>query len=146
MGQKFAALNADRFVVGFYDHEVHGDSIPAGSVAIDDEHHTALLDGQSAGKRMKLCDKGLPLLVDHAPPTDAELAAMLRTQRKAALDATDWLVARHQDETISGDTPSLTVKQCKALIDYRKKLRALPDSKGFPHIGLPVAPDFIGVK
>jgi Phage tail assembly chaperone protein len=146
MGQKFAALNADRFVVGFYDDEWHGDSIPDGAVAISDDDHMALLDGQTGGKRMKLDAKGLPLLVDHAPPTDGQLATMLRTQRSAALDATDWLVARHNDETLAGEAHTLTVEECKALIDYRKALRLLPTVKGFPRVAMPVAPDFIGVK
>jgi hypothetical protein len=146
MSQKYAHLNADGFVIGFYCDEWHGDSIPADAVAIDDEHHAALLAGQSAGKRMKLDGKGLPLLVDPAPPTDDELAVNLRAQRNAALDASDWLVARHQDEAIAGGAHSLNVEECAALIAYRKALRELPAATGFPNVALPAAPDFIGAK
>lgn len=146
MSQKYAHLDADRFVIGFYDDEFHGDSIPAGAVPIDDAHHVALLEGQSAGKRMKLCEKGLPLLVDPAPPTAEELAVQLRSQRDAALDATDWLVSRHQDESLFAASTTLTKEQAAALGAYRKALRDLPASPGFPNVGLPAAPDFIGVQ
>lgn len=146
MGQKYAHLDADRFVIGFYDEEWHGDRIPEGAVAIDDEQHILLLNGQQAGKRMKLCDKGLPLLVDPAPPTAEWIASNLRAQRNAALNASDWLVARHQDESLFASSTTLTKEQAAALAVYRKALRDLPAAKGFPNVALPIAPDFIGVK
>jgi hypothetical protein len=141
MSQTFAHLDADRFVIGFYNEEWHGDSIPAGSVAISDEDHMALLDGQSIGKRMKLDADGKPLLVDPPPPTVEELSTTMRAARNAALAATDWLVSRHQDETLSGDATTLTAAQFKDLSAYRKALRDLPASKGFPNVDLPAAPD-----
>ena len=73
--------------------------------------------------------KGLPLLVDPAPPTDDELAAMLRGQRNAALDATDWLVSRHQDESLFAAATTLTKDQAAALGAYRKELRDLPGAR-----------------
>ncbi len=148
MSQKYAHLNSERFVIGFYCDEWHGDSIPADAVAIDDEHHTALLEGQCAGKRMALDADGFPLLVDPAPPTTDELAETLRAQRNAALDATDWIVRRHQDELLVGGakTSSLSIAQANLLLGYRQALRDLPATKGFPNVALPVAPDFIGVK
>jgi len=146
MSQKYAHLNADRFVIGFYSDEWHGDSIPAGAVAIDDEHHVELLEGQSAGKRMKLDDKGMPLLVDPAPQTVDELAASMRVQRNAALAESDWLVSRHQDESLFAASTTLTKAQAASLGAYRKALRDLPASEGFPSVALPAAPDFIGAK
>jgi hypothetical protein len=145
MGQKFAHLDAERFVIGFYDDEWHGASIPSDAVPIDDEHHVELLNGQSIGKCMKLCEKGLPLLVDRPAPTDDELAALLRAQRDAALTATDWLVQRHMDESVFSKKTTLTVDQVQALGEYRAALRDLPAADGFPHVALPTAPDFIGV-
>jgi hypothetical protein len=146
MGQKFAHIEADGFVIGFYDEELHGDSIPDGAVPIDDAHHVALLEGQSAGKRMKVDKKGLPLLVDPAPPTVDQLAASMRAQRTAALGVTDWLAVRHMDEQMAMQTTTLSPDQVKALGAYRKALRDLPSAKGFPNVELPVAPDFIGAK
>jgi hypothetical protein len=147
MSQIFAHLDADGFVVGFYSDEFHSpEMIPVGAVPIDDEHHTMLLEGQSVGKRMKLSAVGLPLLVDSAPPTDDRLATQVRARRDAMLDATDWIVSRHQEESIAGGAHTLTVEQCAALICYRKDLRDLPSAPGFPNVALPVAPDFIGVQ
>jgi hypothetical protein len=145
MSQKYAHLDVDRFVIGFYAddfHEAH--QIPAGAVEIDDEHHVALLEGQSVGKRMKLDAKGQALLVDPAPPTSDELATALRGRRDAALAATDWLVSRHQDETLFSAKTTLTKAQGDALGAYRKALRDLPAVKAFPSVDLPAAPDFIG--
>jgi hypothetical protein len=144
MSQKYAHLDADRFVIGFYDENWHGDSIPSDAVPIDDAHHVALLEGQSAGKRMKLCEKGLPLLVDPPAPSDDDLAALLRAQRDAALGATDWLVQRHMDESVFSKKTTLTVEQVQALGEYRAALRDLPAADGFPHVDLPAAPDFVG--
>lgn len=145
MGQKYAHT-ADGFVLGFYDDEWHGDSIPSDAIAISDEQHRALLDGQAAGKRMKVNADGAHDLVDPLPPTDDELAASLRSQRDAALTATDGLVARHRDQQEAGAGTALTVAQYKALQAYRQALRDLPVADGFPHVDFPAAPDFVEVK
>jgi hypothetical protein len=146
MGQKYAHTDADRFVIGFYDDEFHGDAIPAGAVPITDAQHMALLNGEGAGKRMKLDAKGLPLLVEPAPMTDDQLSASLRAHRCAALASTDWLVARHQDEALFDASTTLTKEQVAALGTYRKALRDLPSANGFPRVALPAAPDFLEVQ
>lgn len=145
MSQKYAHLDADRFVIGFYDDEWHGDAIPSDAIAISDEQHQWLLAGQATGKRMKVDADGAHALVDRAPPTDDELAVSLRSQRDAALTATDGLVARHRDQQEAGTRTTLTVDQYKALQAYRQALRDVPAADGFPHVELPTAPDFIGV-
>lgn len=145
MSQKYAHLDADRFVVGFYDEEWHGESIPSDAVPISDAQHAALLEGQAAGRRMALCEKGKPLLLDAPEPTDDELAAALRARRDAALAATDWLVLRHQDERVLGAATTMTEAQATKLAKYRQALRALPKASGFPRVELPTAPSFIGV-
>lgn len=146
MGQKFAHLNADRFVIGFYDDEWHGEAVPADAVPIADDVHIALLNGQAAGKRMKVRKNGDAQLVDPAAPTADELAAALRSQRAAALASTDWLASRHQDEVLAGDDTTLSAAQFKALSAYRKALRNLPAADGFPNVDLPAAPDFLGAR
>jgi hypothetical protein len=145
MTQKYAHLDATRAVIGFYSDDFHGDAIPSDAVPISDEHHAALLKGQAAGKRMALCKKGKPLLLDAAEPTDDELAASLRLRRDAALAATDWLVLRHQDERVLGGSTTLTDAQATKLAKYRQALRALTQASGFPRVELPTAPSFIGV-
>jgi hypothetical protein len=145
MARKYAHLDADRIVVGFYNDDFHGDAIPSDAVPISDAHHAALLEGQSAGKRMALCKKGKPLLLDPPEPSVDDLAASLRARRDAALAATDWLVLRHQDERVLGGSTTLTDAQATKLAKYRQALRALPQASGFPRVELPTAPSFIGV-
>jgi hypothetical protein len=146
MSQKFAHLNADGKVLGFYAddfHEPH--QIPDGAVPITDEQHQALLAGQSVGKVMHVID-GEHALKERPAPTGEELATMLRDQRTAALSTTDWIATRHMEEAMAGGATTLSKEQAAALFDYRKALRDLPAAKGFPNVALPVAPDFIGVK
>jgi Phage tail assembly chaperone protein len=133
MSQKYAHLDADRFVIGFYDDEWHGDSIPAGAVPISDEQHAALLEGQSVGKVMKIDADGNPALEDPPPPTDEQVAVSVRADRDARLAETDWLLLRHQDETVVGKATTLTADEATTLVDYRQALRDVPTQAGFPH-------------
>ena len=124
MGQKYAHVDADNFVIGFYDEHVHTESgWPDEAIAITDEDWTLLLDGQAEGKRMKVNDDGTPELVDPPPPSADELAARLRARRNAALAATDWVALRDYEQ---GKPTS------PALGTYRQTLRDLPAQKGFP--------------
>jgi hypothetical protein len=146
MGKKFAHVDADGIVIGFYDDDIHAaHQIPSVAVLISDEQHQALLAGQSASKVMKVI-KGKPVLAERPAQTTDELAAVLRSQRAAALAKTVWFATRHMDEQMAMQTATLSPDQVKALGAYRKALRDLPAVKGFPNVALPVAPDFIGVK
>lgn len=60
---------------GFYDRTIHGASIPADAVQITDAEHQALLNGQSAGKRIVADNNGYPMLADPPPPTAEQLRA-----------------------------------------------------------------------
>ena len=51
---------------GFYDRKIHGNDIPADAVEISAEDHRALLDAQSAGKRIVADANGRPIAI--APP------------------------------------------------------------------------------
>lgn len=44
-------------------------------------------------------------------------------RRNALLAETDWLVTRHRDEKDEGSGTTLTAKQFKELLRYRKALR-----------------------
>jgi hypothetical protein len=146
MGQKFAHVDADGKVLGFYADDFHSpDQIPGGAVPITDEQHQVLLGGQATGKRMNVVG-GKVVLDDHPAPTGEKLASILLKQRNRALDATDWIAIRHMDEQMAMQTTTLSPDQVKALGAYRKALRDLPTAAGFPNVALPVAPDFIGVK
>ncbi|WP_191058397.1 phage tail assembly chaperone [Geminicoccus harenae] len=127
---------------GFFCPDIHA-SIPEDAVEISADEHAALLAGQSQGKRIVADGGGRPTLVDPPPPSDEQLAAAARVERDTALTATDWLVARHRDETDAGGDTTLTANQFKALLAYRQVLRDLPDQKGFPAVAMPEAPDFL---
>ena len=46
-----------------------------------------------------------------------------KAQRNKLLADTDWIVTRHRDEKDEGSGTTLTAKQFKAVLAYRKALR-----------------------
>jgi len=79
MSQRFATVDADGFVTGFYTDDIHApQQIPKGAVAISDDTHVALLAGQSQAKRIKVDKKGRPQFADLAPPTREAIEAARR--------------------------------------------------------------------
>jgi Phage tail assembly chaperone protein len=146
MGQKFAAYDATGTITGFYDTALC--DVPDGvdAVRITDAQHRELLDGQATGKRAAIDTSGAPVLLDAAPLSREQLADAKRADRDAVLSATDWLIARHQDETFAGGDRTLTDDQLAGLLAYRKALRDLPLVDGWPDVGLPVQPDFVGLQ
>lgn len=143
MGQKFAAFNAQGNITAFYDSV--DSPVPDGlsAVGIGNEQWLDLIAAQSTGKRLVLDSAGKPAAIDPPPPTRSEVAAVKRAERDAALHATDWLVSRHQDETLIGDGTTLTADQFATLLKYRQALRDIADVVGWPKNDLPVAPDFV---
>lgn len=69
---------------GFYDSEIHGDSIPKDAVEITPAQHAALLDGQSKGKQIVADKDGKPALQDPPAATPEELEARTTAARAAA--------------------------------------------------------------
>jgi hypothetical protein len=133
MGQKYAHVDADNFVIGFYDEHIHAESgYPDEAIAITDEDWTLLLDGQAEGKRMKVNDDGTPELIDPPPPTGAALAERIRARRNAALQATDWVVTRQQDQSLNSEAVTLAANQFETIASYRQALRDVPQQTGFP--------------
>lgn len=143
MGQKFAEYDVQRSIVAFYDEAISALPSDAQLVVITDEQHQALLAGQSKGRRLAVDEDGVPVLTDQLPLSAAQLAEMKRALRETALAATDWLIARHQDELMTGNDTTLTQAQIDALLGYRKALRDLPSVEGWPSVNLPVAPEFV---
>lgn len=79
---------------GFYDRAIHGDNIPSDAQEITADEHSALIEGQSQGKRILADDNGRPYLADPAPPSDAELLAQRQSEARQYLNSTDWYFAR----------------------------------------------------
>ena len=69
----------------FYTHEIHGESIPADAVEISIHEHTALMNGQSAGKIITADESGLPVLQDPPPAPPYVPAQCTRRQGQLAL-------------------------------------------------------------
>ena len=72
---------------GFYSREIHGDAIPSDAVEITADEHSALLEGQSQGKRIVADENGYPVLQDPPPLTLDEAKAAKLTEINAACDA-----------------------------------------------------------
>lgn len=74
---------------GFYDPEIHGDNIPSDAVEITKEHHAALLQAQSQGKRIQPDADGFPVAVDQPAPSlesaKAAKSAVINTACAAAI-------------------------------------------------------------
>lgn len=68
-------------VGGFFDPEIHGNSIPSDAVEITLEQHVALMEGQSHGKQILADKNGYPVLADPSPPTVAEIWGYIRQER-----------------------------------------------------------------
>lgn len=73
---------------GFYDTAIHGDNIPADAVEITKAEHTALLAGQSKGKRIVSDLHGAPTLADPEPLGAASIIASIASAVQSHLDAT----------------------------------------------------------
>jgi hypothetical protein len=141
MSQKYAHLDADRVVIGFYDDWIHAETgWPEEAEPITDETWTALLDGHGEGKLMALNGDGSPDLREQPPPPDDLVAAQARAQRNAALDKSDWIIARQEEAILTG-TAQDNAEHFNAYVKYRQALRDVPQQEGFPQkIDWPVDP------
>lgn len=124
---------------GFFDKDIHGENIPDDVVDLTEDEWQRLLEGQSQGKRIVAGQNGHPTLVDYAW-TDQELAAAMMKRRNAALQDTDWIVARHRDELEAGLITTIAPDDYVALQRWRSLLRALPTQPGYPRIPFPEMP------
>ncbi|KVO49974.1 phage tail assembly chaperone [Burkholderia stagnalis] len=143
MGKKQAAYDASGNIVAFYDTVDSPAPVGANVVDITDDEWRTLIDGQAHGKRAVLDGNNRPSLIDPPAPTRDDVAASMRAKRDSAMDATDWLVSRHQDEKLIGSGTTITSAQFSALIKYRQALRDISGADGWPYIELPNAPDFV---
>ncbi|KVL94317.1 hypothetical protein [Burkholderia stagnalis] len=143
MGQKQAAYDANGSIVAFYD--TVDSPAPSGTPVVDlgEDQWLDLINAQSVGKRLVVDSAGRPVALDRLPPTRAEIASAKRAQRDMALGATDWLVARHQDEKLLGNGTTLTADQFVMLLSYRQSLRECSAMPNWPDVTLPSPPPFV---
>ncbi|WP_321815693.1 MULTISPECIES: phage tail assembly chaperone [unclassified Paraburkholderia] len=143
MSQKYATYDAVGAITGYYDDALCMPPEGAQFVKLTTDQYRAMLDGQSVGKQPGVDAGGNPVLLDAPAPSGDALAELKRAERNAAITATDWIVARHQDELALGGATTLTADQYTTLLAYRKTLRDLPDAADWPNAELPAAPDFV---
>ncbi|KVN77129.1 phage tail protein [Burkholderia stagnalis] len=143
MGQKQAAYDSNGSIVAFHDSvdcpAPHGTSV----IDISNERWLDLINAQSTGKRLVVNGAGEAVALDPLPPTRAEIASAKRAQRDTALGATDWLVARHQDEKLLGNGTTLTADQFVMLLGYRQSLRECSGMPNWPDVTFPSPPPFV---
>ena len=72
---------------GFYERDLHGDSMPADVIEITDEEYLGLLVGQAAGKRIVAGASGRPTLAAPPPPTPEQIIASMSAAVQSHLDA-----------------------------------------------------------
>lgn len=136
---------------GFYPAEMRSSYEAAGSwpddgVEITQKKHAELLAGIAAGKCIKCDSKGWPSLIAPPGPSDEQVAASMREARDTAIHATDWLLLRHQDETLQERAPTLSKEQLAALLAYRQALRDLSEAPDWPKTPLPAVPDLLTIS
>ncbi|EJO59535.1 phage tail protein [Burkholderia multivorans] len=141
MARIYAGYDAQRRIQSFFDDESRPDGLSF--VEITPEQHRMLIAGMAAGKTMAVDDTGQPILIDPPKQTRDQLAAAKRVARDAALRATDWLVARHQDEKLIGNGTTLTSGEFETLVKYRQALRDISSADRWPDVDLPAAPEFL---
>lgn len=103
--------------------------LPADAIQISEELHRSLMEAQARGKVIRPGEGGVPEAVDPPEPTDEELAARMIRERDRLLASSDW--------TQLADAPC----DKAAWADYRRQLRDLPVTEGFPHINMPSPPE-----
>ncbi|KVV42912.1 phage tail protein [Burkholderia ubonensis] len=143
MGQKLAAYSVEGTIVAFYDTVDSPAPQGVSVIGISDEQWRDLINAQSAGKRLFVDSVRKPVAVDPPPPTRAEVADAKRAERDAAIGATDWLVARHQDEKLLGNGTTLSADQFVMLLGYRQSLRECSGMPNWPDVTLPSPPPFV---
>ncbi|MFP4891214.1 tail fiber assembly protein [Paraburkholderia sp. EG304] len=131
MGQKYAHLDADRIVIGFYDSDIHGENVPADAVEIADETWATLLDGQSAGKRMSVDENGGPVLLDYPPPTDEQIAVINGAERSARLSVASSVAGALEDAVEFGTATEAQAALLQPWRKYRAQLLAV-DLTAYP--------------
>jgi hypothetical protein len=121
---------------GFYAKDFH-ESIPEDAVEITDDEWQDLLNQQLKGKEIAMGDKGRPVAADHKPTAEG-----VKLMRDRLLSRSDWLVARHRDESESGliKVTTLTPDLYARLQQWRHALRNIDKSPGFPDVTLPPCP------
>jgi hypothetical protein len=118
-------------------------SIPADAVEISRDLHAYLLEGEAAGKTIRINVDGQPELVETEVDPQAKLM-LERAWRDAEIVRVTWLRDRHRDEIELGAPTTITGEQYSELLAYIQALRDWPAHSDFPDtLTRPAAPTWI---
>lgn len=117
----------------FYDTDVHGENIPAGSIEVTSDQRRELIAAIANGHPIA-CIDGCIQIGEAPAQSPTELAEVERMWRDAEMQSNEWLVARHRDEQDMQLTTTLQAEQFAELLQYRQALRDWPQSELFPAI------------
>lgn len=101
-------------------------------VALTEEEHIALIDGQSQGKIITFHEGGKPTLENPPEPNDEELAKQIRARRDYLIEAVEWRVQRYQQQSALGIETNDSREDYAAVLEYVQKLRDITEQDGFP--------------
>ena len=125
--RKYSKSTGTSYIVGLHQ------DIPLDAVEISDECYEQVIGNPTPGKVRSHDATGLPILIDPAPLTLEQLAAIERLWRDAQIDSVRWLRERHRDEVDSARPTTLTDEQSTELLNYVQALRDWPVAPGFPN-------------
>lgn len=131
-------VNYDRKgnIIGFYTPDIHND-IPSECIKITEDEWKYLVVHQDeymvdvTSRLLVWCGKNIC--------TEQEIAAV-RAKRDRLLLNTDWIVARHIEQTTIGLSTTITEEQYIALLKYRQKLRDIPSKINLKNPSWPTNP------
>lgn len=132
IGAKIYKPLEEDFILGEYGSKSHNDSPRTFS------KYSELAQWCNSNNAM-LVDRGDYYEAVPVPePTEQELASMIRSQRDAKLEATDYMLAP--------DYP-ISPENLEAVKVYRQALRDIPEQSGFPkNAQWPAEPQFLSAK
>lgn len=81
---------------GFYDIDIHGDTMPDDVVEITKEQHLFLMSGQSEGKMIQPNSNGFPALVEPSYSPEEVLKTAQANRKAAYIAESDPLFFKYQ--------------------------------------------------
>lgn len=107
-------------------------NVPQDAVLIPDDRYDQVIRNPDPTKVRSHDEQGLPILIEPPPLSADESAVVERIWRDSQLNATQWLVARYNEELTLELNTSNTAEQYSGLLAFRQSLRDWPAAEKFP--------------
>ncbi|MEB0045757.1 MULTISPECIES: phage tail assembly chaperone [unclassified Pseudomonas] len=127
--------------LGFYHSDLHGANRPLDAVVISDDEYFGWVTNAPKGTVLSVGSDRLPERTLLVAQTDEDIA---RAWRDKALEMSQWLVNRDNEEMEMGEGTTLSAIEFKELLAYRRLLRDWPSMARFPDVeSLPAEPEWL---